>query len=263
MPLIDRDNGAPEPKKRLISNPLRPIFAKHQSLGTILEADMVTTSMKRLVIRAEAVSRWDNIPGQHVRIQMNDPLTLAGIVRPADTLRTYTVWDTWPTEKTFEIRAHLFDGDGIGRHWISQAQPGDQLTFWGPMGAKTLPESLVYLFIGDETAAAGSGQLARSLAGNATVLGIFESESPEHDMPMEGFDSLTWVHRRGGSPVGSPTLVEALRQYDLPHSGVAYIAGEAKTGQTLRQVLMHQKGWERSTIIARPFWTPGKRGLHH
>lgn len=252
-----------QPKKRFIHNPLRSMFAKHQSPGTLREVDMVTKSMKRLLIESEAVSRWESVPGQHVRIQINDPLSLSGIVRPTDTLRTYTVWDTWPRQNIFEIRAHMYDGDGIGRQWSNNAEPGEQVTFWGPMGAKSLPESAIYLCAGDETAAAGVGQLARSLAKDASVLGIFESEGPEHEMPMDGFDSLSWVHRNGASPVNSQVMVEALRDYDLPGAGVAYLAGEATTGQALRHVLVNEKGWERSSVITRPFWAPGKRGLHH
>lgn len=135
--------GSDRPPQRWLQNPLRPIFAKHQSPGTIRDVEMVTASMKRLVIEADAVSRWDDNPGHHVRVQINDPLSLRGIVRPSETLRTYTVWDTWPQKKRFEIRAHLFDGEGVGRRWIEDATAGEQFVFWGPMGAKDLPPGIV------------------------------------------------------------------------------------------------------------------------
>lgn len=82
-------------------------------------------------------------------------------------------------------------------------------------------------------------------------------------MEMEGFDRLVRVHRNGDSPVESKNLCCALRQLDLPQDGVAYIGGEAKTGQALRRLLIEEKGWNQSSIIVRPFWATGKPGLHH
>ena len=140
---------------------------------------------------------------------------------------------------------------------VNSSSFGDQ---WVP---RIFPPASCYLFAGDETAAAGVGQLARSLMGTGEILGVFESDSPEHDMEMEGFDRLVRVHRNGDSPVESKNLCCALRQLDLPQDGVAYIGGEAKTGQALRRLLIEEKGWNQSSIIVRPFWATGKPGLHH
>ena len=53
-----------------------------------------------------------------------------------------------------------------------------------------------------------------------------------------------------------------LRALPLPeHPGVAYLAGEARTIQTLRKILITERGWDRRDIRTKPFWTPGRTGM--
>jgi NADPH-dependent ferric siderophore reductase len=42
----------------------------------------------------------------------------------------------------------------------------------------------------------------------------------------------------------------------------AYLAGEARTIQMIRGHLVNDRGWNRHHILTKPFWTPGKRGMH-
>jgi NADPH-dependent ferric siderophore reductase len=48
---------------------------------------------------------------------------------------------------------------------------------------------------------------------------------------------------------------------DLPEPGIAYLAGEARTIQALRTHLVQDRGWPRQSVITKPFWTPGKKGM--
>jgi NADPH-dependent ferric siderophore reductase len=41
----------------------------------------------------------------------------------------------------------------------------------------------------------------------------------------------------------------------------AYLAGEARTIQTLRKMLVTERGWDRRNIRTKPFWTPGRSGV--
>ncbi|GAA4203302.1 hypothetical protein GCM10022252_60750 [Streptosporangium oxazolinicum] len=50
---------------------------------------------------------------------------------------------------------------------------------------------------------------------------------------------------------------------DLPGGeGAAYVAGEARTCQMVRDHLVRERNWPRTSIKVKPFWTPGKRGPH-
>ena len=85
---------------RTAIKPLERIFARHVSEGTVTEVGLVTPTLKRIRIRCETVDTWSYVPGQHVRVEINDPLSLYGILRPGDTLRTYTVWDLSVADRT-------------------------------------------------------------------------------------------------------------------------------------------------------------------
>lgn len=62
---------------------------------------------------------------------------------------------------------------------------------------------------------------------------------------------------------GSAALVDAVRRLQLPDpaGGAAYVAGEARTVQLVRQVLVRERGWDRRAVLTKPFWAPGKRGM--
>jgi Siderophore-interacting protein len=70
------------------------------------------------------------------------------------------------------------------------------------------------------------------------------------------------VERSGPSAADSAVLADALRALQLPdHPGTAYLAGEARTVQTLRKILVDERGCDRRQIITKPFWTPGRTGM--
>jgi NADPH-dependent ferric siderophore reductase len=52
-------------------------------------------------------------------------------------------------------------------------------------------------------------------------------------------------------------------ELDLPgNNAAAYVAGEARTCQLVRNFLVGERNWPRISITTKPFWAPGKRGLH-
>ncbi|QSB16553.1 siderophore-interacting protein [Natronosporangium hydrolyticum] len=243
--------------------PLARFFDQHRRTGTVTDRELVTPSMWRIRVAADEPLPAEYTPGQHIRLQINDPLSLYGIFRPSDTLRTYTIWEYDPAGDAIELRIHRYDGDGIGIRWVESATVGEPVTFWGPMGEFATRPGPRHLFVGDETATAAFGPMIAGLDPAASVTGILESESPEDDLPLPGPHQLRRVHRRGAPAVASPTLVTALAQQDLPDQpAVAYLAGEARTCQLLLQALVRDRGWPRSAVVVKPFWAAGKRGLH-
>jgi NADPH-dependent ferric siderophore reductase len=224
---------------------------------------MVAASTRRIRLVADEPITFPYAPGQHVRIQINDPLSVYGILRPAETLRTYTIWRFEPEERALELRAHLYDGDGIGLRWARGARPGDRVTFWWPQGDFFTRDAPFHVFAGEETAAAAFGPMLRGLDAGARVHGVLESDSAEHDLPMPGPHRLHRVHRAGAPAASSRILLAAVADLDLPGTdGAAYIAGEARTCQMVRDHLVRERGWQRTAVKVKPFWTPGKRGLH-
>ncbi|MFE0421335.1 siderophore-interacting protein, partial [Streptomyces sp. NPDC058953] len=152
-------NSPAQPARRTL-NPLDR-FAKNRKDGVVTDAELVTPTLKRVRITCDRLEDMTFTPGQHFRIEINDPLSLYGIFRPGETLRTYSIWDYDPGTVTFEIRGHLYEGDGIGLRWLHDVKKGDTVPFWGPLGDLVLrPGAPYHLFAGDETAEAGVGALA-------------------------------------------------------------------------------------------------------
>lgn len=257
--------GPATPARRASRNPLERLFAKQRRDGVVTGMGMVTPTMKRVRIACDALAGVRVPPGRHVRIQINDPLSLSGVLCPGETLRTYSVWEHAPESGEFEIRAHLYEGEGIGLTWARKVTEGERLCFWGPLGDFDLqPDAPYHLFVGEETAAAAFGPMIRALGPGARVHGLLESGSAAEEVPVPGGHPLVRVHRDGASAVSSPTLLEALAALDLPDEpGAAYVAGEALTARAVRDHLVGARSWPRTRIRVKPFWTPAKRGLHH
>jgi NADPH-dependent ferric siderophore reductase len=244
-------------------NPLTLAFAKYFMAATITEVAMITPTMRRIRLESDEPIPFPYAPGQHLRIQVNDPLSPRGLIRPLETLRTYSIWKYEP--QAMELLAHMYEnGDGIGLRWASQARPGDGVTFWRHQdGLRVREDAAYHLFIGEETASAAFGPMIGSLDGSERVYGVLESESPEHDIPLPRPDDLRRVHRHGASAHYSKTLLAGVTDLELPaEPGAAYIAGEARTCQMIRDHLVRDREWPRTSIKVKPFWTPGKHGLH-
>lgn len=244
-------------------NPLAALAEKYSMDATITVAEQVTPAMRRVRLETDRPIGFPYTPGQHVRIQLRDPLSVSGILRPADTLRTYTIWELAPDRRAIELRIHLYGGDGIGLAWARAARPGDRVTFWWPQCAFSAREAAYHVFIGEETASAAFGPMLRALDDSAAVYGVVEGDRPEHDLPLPRERALRRVHRHGAPAVDSRVLAAAVAELELPaEPGAAYVAGEARTCRMVRDVLVREHGWPRTAITVKPFWAPGKRGLH-
>lgn len=247
---------------RTSRNPLAAVFGKYAMEATVSVAEQVTPAMRRIRLHTDQPVTFPYNPGQHIRIQLKDPLSVTGILHPAETLRTYTIWDLDTARRAIELRIHLYAGDGIGLEWARAARPGDRVTFWWPQSDFFTREVDFHVFVGDETASAAFGPMIRALDASAEVYGVLESETPEHDLPLPG-PPVRRVHRHGAPAASSRVLLAAVAELDLPgNTGAAYVAGEARTCQMVRDYLVRERNWPRTAIKVKPFWTPGKRGLH-
>ncbi|GAB3706848.1 siderophore-interacting protein [Nocardiopsis oceani] len=181
-------------------------------------------------------------------------------MRPAETLRTYTVRDLEPDRGEFELWVHLFEGEGIGLHWARTVAVGDQVRLWGPQGEPGLRrEAAFHLFVGEETGACAFPPLLAALGPDAHTIGVLESDSAGDDVPVSGLDRVVRVHRHGASAAASRFLPAAVAELDLPEGpGFAYVAGEARTGQAVRAHLVGERGWPRDTVRVKAFWASGK-----
>lgn len=235
--------------------------------GTVAEVEPVAARMRRVRITGDAVAGLAWAPGQQIRLHVNDLLT----ARPwrggglGDVLRTYSVW-AYDAAGALDLCVFDHGGDGPGARWGRAAEPGTAVRFGKPEGSLTLRHDAPYhVFVGEETAQAAFGPMLAALdgrPGRARVFGAIETAAEDDRLPLALAGELAWAERGERSAADSAGLVDAVRGLDLPDEpGVAYVAGEARTVQAVRAHLVRDRGWPRRSVLVKPFWTPGKKGM--
>lgn len=215
-------------------------------------------------IRVGGVPGLDWTPGQQVRVHVADITSartwVSGAVRHA--LRTYSVWDYDAFSGAVELCVMEHEAGGPGTRWARDASPGQEVVFGRPEGTFGLRPAAYHLFAGEETASVPFGAMLRVTPRGEPVHGVIEISRPEDRLPLPRADELTWRYRGGASAADSAGLVDAVRELKLPaEPGIAYVAGEARTVQAVRAHLVRERGWPRKSVLVKPFWTPGKRGM--
>jgi NADPH-dependent ferric siderophore reductase len=213
--------------------------------------------MLRIRIEGDDVGRLACVPGQHVRVHVTDMLDPRSWLHPRDMLRTYSVWRY---DGGIELCVLNHDTGGPGTRWARQLRAGQAVSFGRPEGSFVVREAGYHVFAGEETAAVAFGTMLRALPPDTQAYGIIEVDEEEDRLPLSR--QLHWQYRHGRSAAASRTLLDAFTRLELPgQPGIAYLAGEARTVQLLRQHLVAERGWPRQAIRTKPFWTPGRRGL--
>lgn len=228
--------------------------------GTITEIEPLTHRMRRIRLTGERFRGLDWQPGQHVRVNVTP--TRDWLRRPGDARRSYSIWHLDPTAGSLDLCV-LDHGAGPGAEWGRRARPGQSVTLSRPEGRLTLRDAAYHLFVGDETAAVAFGAMLRALPATIPAYGVLVTDSPDGELPLPTDRALSWVHRGDADPANPAPLLRALRALDLPGDGpgIAYLAGEARACQAVRDHLVRERGWSRRQTVVKPFWAPGRRGL--
>lgn len=234
--------------------------------GEVTAIEPLTPRMRAIRLAGPGVADLVWRPGQQVRVQAKDPRSQGRDGMLGGALRTYSIWSYDGRELELRVLDH---GDGPGARWSRGLRLGDEVVFRKPEGKLVGVDAAPYhVFAGEETAAVAFGAILRGLPPEAKAFGVVEADSAQDRfaLPRTGSmaDSLDldWRYRSGASAADSASLVAAIRELDLPaEPGVAYVAGEARTCQAVRAHLVRERGWPRRSVLAKPFWTPGKRGM--
>ncbi|MBY8340559.1 siderophore-interacting protein [Streptomyces sp. KC 17012] len=224
---------------------LSPVLDLLTLRGTITETEALSARIRRLRIEGEALSGLSVRPGQQVRVVVGGGLTL----------RTYSIWRYDPAGAV-ELCVLDHSGGGPGARWGHGAAVGDPVRLRKPEGTFVLrPDAAHHVLVGDETASVAFGAMLAALPEDAHISGCVQTATEADRLPLPHGHHLNWSLPRDGS------LADAVRDLAPAPGGIAYVAGEARTVQQVRQVLVRDAGWDRRSVLTKPFWAPGKRGL--
>jgi NADPH-dependent ferric siderophore reductase len=229
----------------------------------VTEIEQVAARMRRIRVAGPALADLAWTPGQQVRVLVSEMFSFE-TVRHAfrDALRTYSVWDHHPVSASLELCV-LEHGDGPGARWSRSLDVGDEVAFRQPEGNLVLHPADHHVFIGEETASVAFGAILRTVPASIPVFGALEIDSASDRLTLPRSGELSWAYRDGIPAESSAGLLAAARGLELPDQpGFLYLAGEAKTCAAIRRHFIDERGWPAKTsMIVKPFWTPGKRGL--
>ncbi|MGX1804540.1 siderophore-interacting protein [Nocardia sp. NPDC055321] len=233
--------------------------------ATVSEFEDLTPRLRRIRFSGPRLRGLTWAPGQHIRIQVGGFAETLLRLHPHDALRAYSIHDADPVAGTLDIVRLEHDTEPDtqtpSRRWARATAIGDTVHFTRPQGNFTLrPEALYHLFAGEETASVAFAAMLRALPAGAEAYGVVEAAAADGHLALPR--ELTRVERGSAGAANSEVLAAGLRALALPdRPGVAYLAGEARTIQRLRRILIDERGWDRRAIRTKPFWTPGRTGM--
>jgi NADPH-dependent ferric siderophore reductase len=201
----------------------------------------------------------DWTPGQHVKVFFRPPANIAAALRSVG--RDYSIWD-YHDDGRLQLRVFLHGADGPGERWAANVAPGDEVALTRPEGHLVASAQAPYhVVVGDDTGTVPFGAILRRLSTDAPVYGAIEVDNPDERPQLPRDSDLAWVYRHGAAAASSTRLVDAVRELPLPATpGVAYVAGEARTCQLVRDHLTRERGWSRRSVVTKAFWAPDRRG---
>jgi NADPH-dependent ferric siderophore reductase len=233
--------------------------------ATVSEIERLTPRMRRIRFSGPRLRGLTWTPGQHVRLQVESLRESVLRLHPYPVLRTYSIYDVDPDLGALDIVMVDHDGDPKdvtpARRWATATSIGDHAHITRPQGKLVIRHDARYhVFAGEETASVAFAAMLRSMHPTAEVYGVIEVATEADRLPSA--TPLTRVERGDVPAANSAVLADALRGLPLPdYPGIAYLAGEARTIQTLRKILITERGWDRRQICSKPFWTPGRTGM--
>lgn len=228
--------------------------------GRVDEVRLIAPQARLVRLTGPALRELEWLPGQHVRVSVGDLREARTWLAPRDVLRTYSVWSYDGEALELCVLDHT---DGPGTRWSREVAPGDEVAFRPPDGRLVAaPDAPYHLFAGEDTASVAFGPMLAALPADARVYAAVEVASVRDRLPLPRDEDITWCYRGEAPAASSQTLVAAVRDLPLPAGpGTAYVAGEARTCQAVREHLVRERGWPRRSVIVKPFWTPGRRGM--
>lgn len=232
--------------------------------------------MARITIGGDVLATFPAAGGdQHVVLYFYEPdahlpepltltsaRTLMGQVRPA--MRSYTVRRHDPVAHELDIDFVVHPEGGVASDWAAAARPGDHLIVVGPSPAY-LPDATIprHVLLGDETALPAIGAMLEHLPSTVEVTALIEvaDHAEEQPLPSAADTRITWLHRDGHRPAGTPEpLLDALRQVDVGGDVAVWGAGERVAMQAVRSYLLDESGLDRGRVRTTMYWRDGHTG---
>lgn len=240
----------------------------------VVRAEWLSPSMRRVFFTGADLACMADLPYTDHYVKILFPPAGADYAWPfdVDTLRATEPAERWPVTRTYTVRSYdaalnelaidfVVHGDeGLAGPWAAQAEPGQQIGFFGPGGGYAPdPTADHHLLVGDEAALPAICATLDRLGSSAraTVYVEIEDADQQQEICSAPAVEVVWVHR-SGRPYGD-ALAEAVRSAGLPAGDVqAFVHGNAEMIRQLRRYLFTDCSFNRARVSMSGYWRTGQ-----
>ena len=200
-------------------------------------------------------------PGSHIKLFFGDLppdwQPVPGQARP--TTRTYTPRHFDPVRRELVVD-FVRHGAGVASEWVEQARIGSPLLIAGPGGGQVFPETMRHLvLLADESALPAVGTILDSLPPHClvTLLAEVENTSDQRNPSELAAPDVRWLVRSVSRAEPGSLLLQAAKGLSLPEGAMIWVACEASAMREISDVLLNQRGIDRSQMVTRGYWKAG------
>lgn len=242
----------------------------------VLRTERLSPHMVRIVAGGPDLAKFVAKDATDMYVKINFLQPGVEYAQPVDVfdIRDTMPREHWPVTRTYTVRwvdvaeqeiaiDFVVHGDtGLAGPWAAAAIPGDRIIFTGPGGAYTPnPEADWHLFAGDEAALPAIAAALEFLPTEAIGHAYLEVDTAAEIQPINKPDGveLTWVFRNGAMPDQSTALLDAVSNGPWLEGTVhAFVHGEREYMKGLRDLLLKQRGLDRSQLSLSGYWAYGR-----
>lgn len=233
---------------------------------TVKSAINLTPNMRRVTLQGEALGYFPpDAEGFYLKLLFEQP----GNDKPI--MRTYTVAQQRLEQNEIDVDFMLHSGHQVMAHgfaaaWSLHAQPGDEISLFGPGPAKFINlEADSFLLAADMTALPALASNLKRLPADARGQVFIEilSEADKQGLHKPDNIELVWVVNDEPGSEESP-LFHAIQEAKWQDGKVAiWAACEFKTMKKIRQYLKVDRGVEKSHLYISSYWKKGDTEEEH
>jgi len=252
MSIDDKQNSI---KKRRTPNKL-----------AVKSAVNLTPNMRRVTLHGDCLATFPpNSEGAILKLLFEQPGDGRSIKR------TYTLAKQRSEPNEIDVDFMLHTGTdcsshGIAAPWSLDAQPNDEISFFGPGPAKFINlDAECFLLAADMTALPALTANLKLLPANARGKAFIEilSEADKQDLQKPENVDIAWVINEAPGSDKSP-LFHAIHEAEWQTGKLAvWAACEFITMKKIRQFLKVERGIEKSHLYIASYWKKGATGEEH
>lgn len=224
---------------------------------TVRSVQPLSPTMVRVELGGNALKRLSYRPGQD--------LMLTAVSAPPSVRRRWTIRSLDAAAGTVAIDVALHEGPGESR--LHESSPGEDVEAIGPRGKVVLVEDArVHVFLGDQSFLPAAYAMAEAVKAPAEAIVVLAVEAIADRLPLTAAacpQGVIWVDPADDDAATGRDLLARSGLGQQQEGVVVYAGGEMTLVSTIRSALTRDHGWERETVLPKPYWRRGTPNARH